>query len=87
MLINSHNFNDDRSPDISKEKIDRHLRDINDTISEEDINNIGKGSVTENKMIINNGIIELPDEDEDQDEERVKEDDQKNVPTPWNIIN
>lgn len=44
---------------FTKNKIDRHLRDINDTISEEDINNISIHPLPEHRVIINKGVIEF----------------------------
>ena len=44
---------------FTKNKIDRHLRDINDTISEEDINNISIHPLPEHRAIINKGVIEF----------------------------
>jgi len=51
MLTSSNSF--------SKEKINSHLKDINSTISEEDIKNIGFPESAEHRIIINKGIIEI----------------------------
>jgi len=47
--------------DSTKDKIARHLKDINDTISEDDIHNINTNLSIENNIIFTNGIIEIPD--------------------------
>ena len=87
MLKKSRDTNTAQS-DSTKEKVDRHLKDINDTISEEDINNIGTDSTPENRIIIKNGIIEIHDEENDAPYEGSddKSEPEKNVPNPWNIV-
>ena len=47
---------------ITKNKIDRHLRDIHDTISEDDIKRVTTDLHSRISVIINNGIIEFPDQ-------------------------
>lgn len=51
MLTSSNSFRN--------EKINSHLKDINSTISEEDIKNIGLPASAEHHIIINKGIIEI----------------------------
>ncbi len=68
--------------EVTKRKIERHLRDINDTISDEDILNVITDITSENSVertpansaytSFKNSV--LPDEEKEQ------------VPTSWNII-
>jgi hypothetical protein len=74
-------------PDSTRGKVDRHLKDIDDTISEEDINNIGTDRTPESRINIINGVIEIQDDDDDLYEgSEDKNESEKNVPTPWNIV-
>ncbi|MDQ6755349.1 MAG: hypothetical protein M3004_00280 [Bacteroidota bacterium] len=84
MLKKSHTPNGKQTTNATKEKIDRHLRDINDTISEDDINNIGTTPPPENPVIINNGIIEIPDDSTSEDVDNKEP--EKDIPTTWNIV-
>jgi ribosomal protein L12E/L44/L45/RPP1/RPP2 len=80
-----HSHTDDHnqlpSDEVTRKKIDKHLSDIDDTISEEDIKNIntvtgaGKASDTKDTETKKN------DEDDQDDEEPEKE-----APTPWEIL-
>jgi len=68
------------SPDeVTRKKIDKHLSDEEDTISEQDIKNIntdlGSTEAISNKTTI------PPQNKNDEDDESEKE-----VPTPWEII-
>ena len=67
---------------FTKNKIDRHLRDINDMISEEDINNISIHPVPEHRAIINNGVIEFV---EDQKVELPESKLYEKSTSQWNI--
>ncbi len=71
--------------EVTQNKIDRHLHDINDTISEEDIKNI--------KTDISSP--EVPGDNEDNSEtgflldgkKHKKDDDNRDqLPTTWNVI-
>ena len=85
--------NDDKrerfKDEVTKNKIDRHLIDINDSISEEDIKNIitdissTRASTYENKKTPGQEQEEQLDKDKpDNDKEDVK----KDLPTSWNIL-
>ncbi len=76
MLIKSSATNET----FTKIKIDRHLRDINDTISEEDINNVTATRIPDNRVVINNGIIEIVDPKENNEPEVEK------TASPWHIL-
>lgn len=68
--------------EVTKRKIERHLSDINDTISDEDIKNVitditSSNLNNHNNVIVGNNppkISNLPGEDA------------KQMPTSWNII-
>jgi hypothetical protein len=63
----------------TREKIDRHLRDINDTISEEDIRRITP-PVVDDRIKVSNGIIEFPERNISANLEK------KNATSKWNIV-
>jgi len=88
----SHSDDHDLPPsdEAARNKIDKHLSDINDTISEEDIKNMNTGTggekgpvttgihshdKTEADEILNDGTN---DDDDDEPE--------KEAPTPWEIL-
>jgi hypothetical protein len=75
---------DSDKPDTTREKIDRHLRDINDKISEEDIQHIGTDPTPENPIIINDGIIEIPEEKK-EDSSSDEDEPDKEAPSAWEI--
>ena len=72
-------LNSQPSIKATKEKIDRHLKDYNDTISEDDIRNITP-AVINNGIIVDNGIIEIPE----RRSEPIME--SKKITSQWNII-
>ena len=65
----------------AKHKIDRHLSDINDTISDEDIKRVSIPTGTEDHLVINNGVIEFRKADEDKTERLLTK-----ANNPWNIV-
>ncbi len=72
------------SDEATRNKINKHLSDIDDTISEEDLKNINTVTGTEN-------VASEPDEKKDEKEEekdRKNDDDEpeKEAPTPWEIL-
>ena len=73
------------SDEITRNKIDKHLSDIDDTISEEDIKNINTVTGAEDAGV-------KPEENTDKekvDADRTKDDDielDKEAPTPWEIL-
>ncbi len=80
------------SDEATRNKINKHLSDINDTISEEDMKNINTSTGAQNSTVI---PAEKTDEKEDADEDieddkRSNEDDDENpkkeMPTSWDII-
>ncbi len=72
------------SNDAIRNKIDKHLSDKDDTISEEDMKNINTSTGVENAPIVSHTD---PDEenliDKKDDEE---EDPKKEMPTSWDIL-
>ncbi len=74
--------------EITKDKIDKHLSDINSTISEEDLKNIRtdikspdinvEPERSENAELIEDSI----DKDDDKDDDEPKE----QMPSPWNEL-
>ncbi len=69
--------------EATKNKIDKHLSDENDTISEEDIKNINTSTGKENIKVIPHKDADEEDEinDDTDDDEPEKE-----APTPWEIL-
>ncbi len=72
------------SDNVTRNKIDKHLSDINDTISEEDIKNINTSTGSENIPPVShkdadeeNEIDEEPNDDDDEPKEE--------MPTAWDI--
>ncbi len=76
MLIKTYKRSD--SYRHARNKIDLHLRDVNHTISEDDIKNIGK-PLSENKAVITKGVIEFIDAEP-------VETDLKETKNPWTLF-
>jgi hypothetical protein len=87
MQKQSNNSQDDhdlpRRDEVTKNKIDRHLSDEKDTISEDDIKNINTsintGSAIENEKR-ESDLNDFPEKKNEDDEP------EKEMPTSWNII-
>ncbi len=85
----SHEDDHDQPPqdEATRNKIDKHLSDINDTISEEDIKNINTTTGRENIPPVSHKDADEEDEivesinDEDEDNDEPKEE----MPTAWDI--
>ncbi len=73
---------------FSKEKINSHLKDINSTISVEDIKSIGFPASAEHHIIINKGIIEIArlQNDNHPDLSNAMKTVEWKVTVSWNII-
>lgn len=69
--------------EVTKNKIDRHLRDINDSISDEDIKNIITDISSTPPIAKENTEGELLDNDRPGN---IKKDDKDDLPTSWNIL-
>ena len=72
------------SDEVTRNKIDKHLSDIDDTISEEDIKNINTVTGAEDTGVEPNKNADEKNESDDipaEDEEPKKE-----MPTTWDII-
>ncbi len=73
------------SDEVTRNKIDKHLSDIDDTISEEDIKNINTVTGAENNPAETHNHAdeenEINKDDKDDDDEPEKE-----APTPWEIL-
>lgn len=88
-LTNKPGFKDKRT----KDKIDLHLRDINDEITEKDIENVQTDVTVNNTNATNDSDNDASQEAEDilkrkQKEEKNKEDENNSnsVETPWNML-
>ena len=72
------------SDEVTRKKIDKHLSDIDDTISEEDIKNINTVTGGENHPAETDKHAdeenEIAKDGKDDDDEQEKE-----APTPWEI--
>ncbi|MEO5781680.1 MAG: hypothetical protein ABIQ07_00325 [Ginsengibacter sp.] len=73
------------SDEVTRNKIDKHLSDIDDTISEEDIKNINTVTGTETDAVVTD---KHADEENEIDKEGKNDDDEqeKEAPTPWEIL-
>ncbi len=70
------------SDKVTRNKIVKHLSDINDTISDEDIRNVITDITSGEPAVMNKSIVSsLPGEDA-----IAPNDEAKQVPTSWNII-
>ena len=70
------------SDEVTRNKINKHLSDIDDTISEEDIKNINTVTGTETnaaKPVKN-------EEPKKEDDDKPDEEPEKEAPTPWEIL-
>jgi len=70
------------SDEVTRNKINKHLSDIDDTISEEDIKNINTVTGTEtnaSKPVKN-------EEPKKEDDNKPDEEPEKEAPTPWEIL-
>ncbi len=77
--------------EITRNKIDKHLKDINDTISEEDIKNINTEIVSsggETTTIDKQEIDDVSEVDNDDKKDNDKDDDEpkKEAPSSWEIL-
>ena len=71
--------------EVTQSKIHKHLTDINDTISAQDIQNIDTNiSSPDVPKAGNNEIAELAPDKTDKDDN--DEDDREQVPTVWNVL-
>ena len=79
-----HNHNQPPSDEVIRNKIDKHLSDINDTISEEDMKNINTTTGDEKVP----AKTHRPEDEENQVDEIDSNDDEpeKESPTPWEIL-
>ncbi len=70
--------------EATRNKIDKHLSDINDTISEEDIKNINTSTGRENIPPVSH---KSPDEENEIDDEPNDDDEEpkEEMPTAWDI--
>ena len=72
--------------EATKNKIDKHLSDINDTISEEDIRNINTSTSTDPDALLKEHLHDKDEADEILKEKPEEEDPDAEAPTPWNIL-
>ncbi len=79
--------------EVTKNKIDKHLKDIDDTISEEDIKNINteiissKGETTTIDEEEIDDVSEVDNKDDKKDGGNKDNDEpQKEAPSPWEIL-
>lgn len=72
------------SDEATRNKIDKHLSDIDDTISEEDIKNINTTTGSENEIAKTHRPVDeetIVEKKDDEDDEPKKE-----MPTTWDLI-
>ena len=68
--------------EVTKNKIDKHLSDINDTISEQDIKNIKTNIPAAPKGHVKDSTDSLDDNKDESDFEKPK----KEMPNTWDMI-
>ena len=80
----SGNDPDEFTDGTTKNKIDRHLHDVNDTISEKDIKNINT-DISSGEIP---GAVEKKNQDKDEKDEQKEDKDQPKdeMPTSWDIL-
>lgn len=80
--------NDSRefSDDITKSKIDRHLHDIKDEISEEDIKNISTDISSTATARREEEIKKQPAPAENKDKKKDEDEPKNEMPTSWDIM-
>ncbi len=71
--------NGHQQDEITRKKIQKHLTDINDVISEEDIKNVNTDIHSDN--------FQTPEEKEYSDDTVESETERKEIPASWKIIN
>ena len=73
--------------ETTKHKLDKHLSDINDTISEQDIKNINTGTGTDGDELAKQRLHDI-DEANELVNDRPNEDDEpeKEAPSSWEIL-
>lgn len=75
------------SDDTARNKIDKHLSDINDTISEEDIKNMNTGTGKQGDTITPSDNKHDKAEADEILKNAVDDDEpEKEAPTPWEIL-
>ena len=73
--------------EVTKNKIDKHLSDINDTISEQDIKNINTNTGTDADALAKEHLHDRDEADEIiKDHSKDDEEPEKEAPSPWNIL-
>ena len=70
--------------EATRNKIDKHLSDIDDTISEEDLKNINTVTGAENDVVAPNKKADEKNEIDDSPKD--DNEPEKEAPTPWEIL-
>ena len=78
----------DRPPqdEVTKNKIDKHLSDIHDTISEEDIKNINTDIGVDTTALAKENEHDIEEADEIIKDQPAGEDPEKEAPSSWEIL-
>lgn len=71
--------------EVTKNKIDKHLSDINDTISEQDIRNINTSTGTDSDAMAKEHLHDINEADEII-KEKPDDEPEKEAPSPWEIL-
>lgn len=72
--------------EVTKNKIDKHLSDINDTISEQDIKNINTSISTDPDALMKEHLHDKDEADEILKKKPDDDEPEQEAPTPWNIL-
>ena len=73
--------------EVTKNKIDKHLSDINDTISEQDIRNINTNTGTDPDALAKAHLHDKEEADKIiKDGKNEEEEPDKEAPSPWEIL-
>lgn len=72
--------------EVTKNKIDRHLSDESDTISEQDMKNINTNTGRNNDTAAKDHLHDKDEADEIINAKTNDDEPEEEAPTPWNIL-
>ena len=72
--------------EVTKNKIDKHLSDIDDTISEEDLKNINTSTGTDPDAMAKEHQHDINEADEIMNEKIDEDEPEKEAPSAWEIL-
>jgi hypothetical protein len=72
--------------EATRKKIDKHLSDESDTISEDDMKNINTSTGTDTDALAKEHLYDKDEADEIMKEKPDDDEPEEEAPTPWNIL-